>query len=357
LIPPDSGSMAPDEGPPGSPSPPPDVTAPAPPDPSEPSPPPARPGAGTFTIEGRAAPGLFVLGWLATIVGAGFIAIGLLSGGRGAAPILALAGLLILSIGLVAGAGTQGIERRARGRGGYQGPSPVLVFVASIPLSLLAIVVLGVPLALAGVPVDGPIGRLASVAVQALIYLGIVRLLVVDPGALSWSEMGIRRPDQRALWDLGVGALWAIPVIAATIPVAAILSGLFPVTPVSPLPPTGELVGFTIQLVAGAIVAPLGEELLFRAFATTAWARAVGPRRALVRGALFFAIVHVLTISGGSASQAAELALVAFATRLPVAFALGWLFLQRGSIWAPIGLHATFNAILLILGEAAARSV
>jgi membrane protease YdiL (CAAX protease family) len=321
------------------------------------SPSPARPGAGTFTIEGRAAPGLFVLGWLATIVGAGFIAIGLLSGGRGAAPILALAGLLILSIGLVAGAGTQGIERRARGRGGYQGPSPVLVFVASIPLSLLAIVVLGVPLALAGIPVDGPIGRLASVAVQALIYVGIVRLLVVDPGALSWSEMGIRRPDQRALRDLGVGALWAIPVIAATIPVAAILSGLFPVTPVSPLPPTGELAGFTIQLVAGAIVAPLGEELLFRAFATTAWARAVGSRRALVRGALFFAIVHVLTISGGSASQAAELALVAFATRLPVAFALGWLFLRRGSIWAPIGLHATFNAILLILGEVAARSI
>jgi membrane protease YdiL (CAAX protease family) len=330
---------------------------PLPPGPPQPSPAPARPGAGTFTIEGRAAPGLFVLGWLATIVGGGFIAIGLLSGGRGAAPILVVAGLLILSIGLVAGAGAQGIERRARGRGGYRGPSPVLVFVASIPLSLLAIVVLGVPLALAGVPVDGPIGRLASVVLQALIYLGIVRLLVVDPGALSWSEMGIRRPDGRALRDLGVGAWWAIWVIAATIPVAAIFSRLFPVTPVSPLPPTGEPVGFTIQLIAGAIVAPLGEELLFRAFATTAWARNVGPRRALVRGALFFAIVHVLTISGGSASQAAELAVVAFATRLPVAFALGWLFLRRGSIWAPIGLHATFNAILLVLGEVAARSI
>jgi membrane protease YdiL (CAAX protease family) len=166
--------------------------------------------------------------------------------------------------------------------------------------------------------------------------------------------MGIRRPDRRALEDLGVGALWTVPVIGATIPVAAIFSVVFPVTPVSPLPPTGELVGFTIQLIAGAIIAPLGEELLFRAFATTAWARALGPRRALIRGALFFAIVHVLTISGGTASQAAELAFVAFATRLPVAFALGWLFLRRGSIWAR-GLHATFNAVLLILGEAAAR--
>jgi membrane protease YdiL (CAAX protease family) len=29
---------------------------------------------------------------------------------------------------------------------------------------------------------------------------------------------------------------------------------------------------------------------------------------------------------------------------------------KRRSIWAPIGLHATFNAVLLTLGEVAARS-
>ncbi len=354
MIPPDSGSMAPpDEGASGPPLQP-DLPAPATPTDASPrqrtS---ARPGAGTFTIEGRAAPGLFVLGWLATIVGAGLIAISLLSGGGGAAPILAVGGLVILSVGLVAAAGAQGIERRARRRGAYHGPSPVLVFVASVPLSLLSIIVLGVPLGLAGVPVDGPVGQLASVVAQALIYLGIVRLLVVDTAALSWAEMGIHRPDRRAVVELVEGALWAAPVIIATIPVAWILSLLFPVNPVSPLPPTGEPVGFALQLTAGAIVAPLGEELLFRAFATTAWARVVGPRRALVRGALFFAIVHVLTISGASAGPAAELAVVAFASRLPVAFALGWLFLRRGSIWAPIGLHATFNAILLILQAAA----
>ena len=106
----------------------------------------------------------------------------------------------------------------------------------------------------------------------------------------------------------------------------------------------------------GAIVAPIGEELLFRAFATTAWARSIGDRRALVRGALFFAVVHILTISGGSAGEALGLAVVGFASRIPVALMLGWLFLQRKSIWAPIGLHATFNAILLIVAEVAARN-
>ena len=147
-----------------------------------------------------------------------------------------------------------------------------------------------------------------------------------------------------------------MPVIVATIPVALLLSAIFPVQPVSPLPPAGEPVGFALNLIAGAIVAPIGEELLFRGFATTAWAKDLGRRRALVQGALFFAVVHVLTIGGATVSEAFGLAVLGFATRVPVALALGWLFLRRGSIWAPIGLHAAFNGILLVLGEAALRS-
>jgi membrane protease YdiL (CAAX protease family) len=316
----------------------------------------ARPGAGTFTIEGRQAPALFVIGWLATLIGGGTIAVALLSGGGGAAPILLIVGMVALGVGLIAGAGSQAVERRARGGRVYTGPSPLLVFAASIPLSVVAIVGIGIPLALVGLAVDGPAGRLASVVVQALIYIGLIRLLVVDAGALSWRAMGIRRPDGRAFRELVGGAVWAVPVILITIPVAGLLSALFPVTPVSPLPPAGEATGFLINLLAGAIVAPVGEEILFRGFATTAWAADLGPRRALVRGALFFAIAHVLTISGGSFGEALALAAIGFASRVPVALALGWLFLRGGSIWVPIGLHAAFNAILLTLGEIALRS-
>ena len=329
------------------------------PDPETDSDPPvaaARPGASTFTIEGRQAPALYVIGWLATILGLGAVTVGILSGSSPAAPILLVAGLAVLSIGLIAGAGSQGIERRARGATAYHGPSPVIVFAASVPISLLAVIVLGIPMTLVGIAVDGPLGRLASVIVQALVYVAIIRLLVVDTAALTWAAMGLRRPDRRALGEFLGGALWAAPVILITIPVAAILGTIFPVTPVSPLPPAGETVGFALNLLAGAVVAPIGEELLFRGFATTAWARDLGSRRALVRGALFFAIVHVLTISGTSAGEAAGLAIIGFASRIPVALALGWLFLRRGSIWAPLGLHATFNAILLVIGEAALRS-
>ena len=297
-----------------------------------------------------------MVGWLATLIGFGAIFVALMAGGSTGAALLLAVGLAVLSIGLVAGAGAQGIERRSRADQPYKGPSPILVFVASVPVSLLAVLVISIPLTIVGVAVDGPVGRLASVALQAVIYVGLIRLLVVDTGALSWAQMGVRRFDRRAIGDLASGALWAGPVILVTIPVAAILIRIFPVTPVSPLPPTGEALGFAIHLVAGAIIAPVGEELLFRAFATTAWARSLGDRRALVRGALFFALVHVLTIGGASAGEALSLAIVGFASRIPVALALGWLFLKRRSVWAPIGLHATFNAILLTVGEIAARS-
>jgi hypothetical protein len=86
--------------------------------------PPGRLGASTFTIEGRSAPGLFVVGWIASLVGLGMAVIGFLSGRSTAAVLLILVGLVVLSIGLIAGAGSQGIERRVRGVLPYIGPSP-----------------------------------------------------------------------------------------------------------------------------------------------------------------------------------------------------------------------------------------
>ena len=320
-----------------------------------PAPVPTRPGASTFTIEGRAAPALFVVGWLASILGLATVFIGAMASGA-VAPFVLVAGLMILSIGLVAGAGSQGIERRTRGVLPYQGPSPLLVFVASIPVSLVAIVLIALPLVALGVPVDGPVGQFASVVLQTVVYVGLIRLLVVDAGALSWRDMKLTRFGVNALAEMGGGALWAIPVIVVTIPISAVLVNAMGVTPTSPLPPTGEATGFALQFLAGAIIAPFGEELMFRGLATTAWVRAFGPARGVAQAAIVFALAHVLTVSGSSAGEALGLAVVGFATRLPIAFALGWLFVRRGSLWAPIGLHMAFNAILLIAGEIALRS-
>jgi membrane protease YdiL (CAAX protease family) len=351
--PPDPSTPSPDPTPlPPDPS---DSDGVGPPDEASAPAPPPRIGTSTFTIEGRAAPGLFVLGWLATLAGLGAIVLAVMSGAPIVGPLLLVGGLIVLSIGLVAGAGGQAIERRARGVLPYTGPSPFLLFLAGIPITGVLLILAGVVLGLFRIDVDGPIGRLASVLVQAVVYIGLIRLLVVDGGALSWKAMGIIRPRLPALGDMGLGALTALPVIVATIPVAAIITRFLPIAPESPLPPAGDTPGFIVNLLAGAVVAPISEEIMFRGFATTAWMRGMGRWRGVVRGALFFAVVHVLTISGIDASQAVGVALAAFVGRIPVAFALGWLFQRTGTIWASLGLHATFNAILLIIAEVAAR--
>ncbi len=323
--------------------------------PAEP-PPPARPGASTFTIEGRAAPALFVVGWLATVIGFVAIFVALLAGGSAARLVILVLGLILLSVGLIAGAGSQAIERRARAAGAYAGPSPLLVFAASIPLTILASAGVGLALSALGIDVRSPVAAVAALSIQALIYVGLIRLLVIDAGALRWAEMGLRRFDRGALGELAVGALGAGPVILATAAVAVVVAEFIQVTPTSPLPPTGTVPGFLLHLLAGAVIAPIGEELFFRGFAMTAWLRDIGSQRTLVRVALFFAAAHVLTIAGSTAQEAGGLAIVAFVSRIPVAFALGWLYLWRRSIWAPIGLHATFNAIVLTFAEIAARS-
>jgi membrane protease YdiL (CAAX protease family) len=314
-------------------------------------------GASTFTIEGRSAPALFVIAWLASLLGSGLVAVAVLSGGGLASLGLIVVGLALLSVGLVSAAGSQGIERRARGVPNYAGPSPLLVFAASVPVSVLAVVIVGLPFGLAGVALDGPLAALISVVIQAAVYIALIRLLVVDTGALDWPAMGLRALDRLAILEMIGGALWAFPVIVATVPVSLVLLAVFPVTPESPLPPTGEALGFAISLLAGAVVAPFGEELLFRAFATTAWVRSVGVRQGVLRAALVFAFAHVLTTSGTSVGNALGLAVVGFGTRVPIALALGVLFVRRGSIWSSFGLHAAFNGVLLVIAEVADRSI
>jgi hypothetical protein len=311
----------------------------------------ARPGAAIFTIEGRAAPGLFVVGWLASILGLGLLVVGAI-GGSGL--LFLLLGPGLLSLGLIAGAGNQAIERRARGAA-YAGPSPWLVFAAVVAVFRFVAAIIGSGLeALVtsiGASPDGPFVQLISALLLGAIMLGIVQLTVVGSGALSWREMGLRRFDRTAVEDLALGAAAALPVIGVTSVVAHLLVGIFGVVPPSPLPPTGELSGLVLQLLAGGIVAPITEEMFFRGFALTGWKLDVGPGRAIVRATILFTLAHVIAIPGTNFGNALALIAVGAGARVPVAVVLGWLYTRRGSLWAPIGLHATFNVVLLILAN------
>ena len=119
----------------------------------------------------------------------------------------------------------------------------------------------------------------------------------------------------------------------------------------SPLPPTGPPGGLAVHLLAGALIAPIAEELIFRGVAINAWRTALGPTAAIVRSSLLFAAAHVLFVGGDTFTGALAAAGVGFLGRVPIALFLGWAFVRRGTIWAPIGLHAAFNGILITAAE------
>ena len=147
----------------------------------------------------------------------------------------------------------------------------------------------------------------------------------------------------------------ALPVVGALLTASAgaglLVVPLVGEMPPSPLPPTGTAVGLALHLLAGAVIGPLAAETLFRGAALPAWLRVIGPASAITRTAVLFAAPHVLQVGGDTFGQAAGLAFVATVARLPVAFALGWLYARTRSIWAPVGLHAAFNAILITIAE------
>ena len=298
-----------------------------------------------FTLEGRVAPGLYLVGWLGTILGLGISFVGI-SGGAG--PIF-LIGLVILTVGLLAGSGAQALERSRWTDQAYRGPSPWLVFAATIALSLAVQVVIVIAARAFGVPTTLPLLTTILLAATALVYAAVVRLLIVGTGALTWADMGLRIPAARALTDLAYGAVFAVPVLFVTGIVALALSQVLQPPP-NQLPEALSPFDIVANLLSAAVIAPIGEELFFRGYATTAWDRTAGARTAILRGAFLFSIAHVLAL--GDLGQA----LFAFIVRLPVALMLGWIFLQRRSLPASIGLHATFNGIQVLLLAAATQA-
>lgn len=309
---------------------------------------PHRPlGLTVFTLEGRAAPALFLVGWLATLIGFGATVVAALGGSGLTGVILFAVGTALLTLGLVAAAGSQAIERRAAGVTTYAGPSPVLVFAASVSSTLFLSAVLGSFLIRLGLSPEAPLFTLVGSLIILGSYFGLVRFLVVGTGALSWRELGFRASSRSFAEDAAWGVALAVPVLTVTGIVAVVLSTFLPL-PDPVLPPATDPVGVAVNLAVAAIIAPIGEELFFRGFATTAWVRLYGARRALIQGAVFFAVAHVLTLGAADPVEGLKVALFASIVRIPVALTLGWLFLRRRSLVAPIFLHATYNALPII---------
>ncbi len=262
-----------------------------------------------------------------------------------------MAALLLLIFGLASAAGYQAVARRSRATG-FRGPSPFVLFALQVVLVntvSLVLIALGIDLA-----TTGPGFLLAAVLLFAG-YVAVVWLFGIRTGALTLADMGlVRRPglDRIAVDVLGGAGLMLAVALGASL-VGGLIARLIDTSApeVVPLPTSGADVLFVI--LAAVILIPIGEELLFRGYSIPAWSRDLGVRSALLRSTIFFALVHIITITSPTFVDGAKQALLVVLVIGPVGFALGWLFVRRGLLAAIAG-HAAFNlfgVLIMILAQ------
>ena len=316
----------------------------------------SRPGL--LQLAGREAPALYVIGLLATVVGASALVAGI----AGAGVALVVLALLLIGVGGIALSGASALQRRVdTPAAGWRGPGPLAIFWTTIPWALLAqLLVVALLTALgAATALSTPLGTLALAAASNLATVLIVGLVVVGSGAVRWRDLILATPaaspktlpppDRRGglTGDLFWGVALALPILsAAGLFATLVMNGTGLSAPVV-LPPTLNAVDLAANVLTAGLIAPIGEELLYRGVIAQAWARQSSARRAILFSAIVFAFAHTLTVGGTSVGDAASVAAVAFAVRLPLGIALGWLWIRRRSLVATIALHASYNLAIV----------
>jgi membrane protease YdiL (CAAX protease family) len=258
-----------------------------------------------------------------------------------------MASLLLLLAGLSSAAGYQIVARGLLPAPAFHGPSPLILF--GIQLVLVNIVsalllIIGVPLA-----GSGPAFLIASIVLLGG-YVIVVWLFGLRSGALDLRGLGVPvgAGVGRLLADIGFGAVVMIVVAFLAGLWGTLLAGLLNTTPPEVVPPPTTGIDAVFVVIGACVLIPIGEELLFRGYSLTAWLRDLGPRSALIRSTIFFAVVHVANIVVEPNAQAAfdgfKQSVLEVLVIAPVGLALGWLFLRRGLV-ASIGGHAAFNLV------------
>jgi len=318
----------------------------------------SRPGL--LQLAGREAPALYVIGLLFSVVGVSALVAGIAGAGVG----LAIFALVVIGVGGIALSGASALQRRVDTPvAGWRGPGPLAIFWTTIPWALLAQLLVAALLTAVGAAatLSTPLGTLALAAASNLATILIIGLVVIGSGAVRWRDLLVATPaaspstlptpDRRGglVGDLFWGAALALPILSAAGLFAALVMSATGVQAPVVLPPSVNPVDLAANALTAGVIAPIGEELLYRGVIAQAWARQSSARRAILFSAIVFAFAHTLTVGGTSVGDAASVAAVALLVRLPLGIALGWLWVRRRSLVATIALHATYNLAIVAL--------
>lgn len=160
--------------------------------------------------------------------------------------------------------------------------------------------------------------------------VGLVAVLCCRDGEVP--ELGLRLvPDQGWRYWFRLAIRFGL-MIAVVLSVWAVLS-------LVQTKPYDERIYYSteprfLNLVHMCVMAPVAEEVIFRALLTMAVLPTLGPRGTIALSGLVFAAIHVL---GGNASPENQIA----------GFLLAWTFLKSRTILVPIAMHAGGNCFAL----------
>jgi membrane protease YdiL (CAAX protease family) len=316
----------------------------------------SRPGL--LQLAGREAPALYVIGLFATVVGVSALVAGFAGAGVG----LAILALVVIGVGGIALSGASALQRRVdTPAAGWRGPGPLAIFWTTIPWALLAQLFVAALLTVvfSAEALSTPQATLLLAAASNFATVLIVGLVVVGSGAVRWRDLILATPaaspstlpppDRRGglAGDLFWGIALALPIMAASGLFATLVMNGTGVSAPAVLPLAVSRIGLIANIITAGLIAPIGEELLYRGVIAQAWGRQSSARRAILFSAILFAFAHTLTVGGTSVADAASVAVVAFLVRLPLGIALGWLWIRRRSLIATIALHASYNLAIV----------
>jgi membrane protease YdiL (CAAX protease family) len=271
--------------------------------------------------------------------------------GRPLGGVLLMGGLLLLLAGLASAAGYQILERASRPEPCFRGPSPLILFGVQIVL----VNVISLILAILGVGGGSltPVTIFIAAIVLLAGYVFVVLAFGFRTHTLSLRDFRVPIPTTwgRLATDGGIGIGLGLLTALGVGLWGGVLSILIGAQPPDVVPTMATSIDVVLVVLATCLLIPFGEELFFRGYTIPAWLDDIGTRSALLRSALFFALVHIVNILAPQSTQGAvdglKQAVIEVLVIAPVGLVLGWAFIRRGLL-ASVGVHVGFNLFAVI---------
>ncbi len=240
----------------------------------------------------------------------------------------------------------------------------ILIIVAVLVLSTGVLILFiafralqqGVPLgSLAGnqdqaLKLLGPDGTFVSLLIQngICVLVPVLRVALIRREPLA--EIGFQAPAPGRLLMLGVGMAVVMYAGSIALSLAFAQFGIeqnqaeqfkkqFSLTP-------GDTFGQLLFLIGGGLLAPIGEETLFRGYVFNAFRLTFASKRwgialAYLASALLFALIHVFGVTQGAVALIVPIFFIALV--------LAWGMHRTGSLLPGIVAHALFNSVQLVV--------